>query len=81
MILSFHPIIEADRNIICAGRAPDENDLNAIRQATAVILPQGCSEALYRLARTNCERIFPNLDLKMSRKEEIAALYRQNSRQ
>ena len=64
MILSFHPIIEADRNIICAGRAPDENDLNAIRQATAVILPQGCSEALYRLARTNCERIFPNLDVR-----------------
>ncbi len=62
MILSFHPIIEADRNIICAGRAPDRNDRAAIQAAAAVILPQGCSEALYRMARANCEHVFPNLD-------------------
>jgi ribosomal protein S6--L-glutamate ligase len=64
MILSFHPIIEADRNIICAGRQPDDNDLQAIRRADAVILPQGCSEALYRMARRNCFRVFPNLDVR-----------------
>ena len=64
MILSFHPIIEADRNLLCAGRAPDATDLAAIRQAEAVILPQGCPEALYRMARTNCSRIFPNLDVR-----------------
>ena len=64
MILSFHPIIEADQNIICAGRQPDDNDLQAIRRAEAVILPQGCSEALYRMARNNCPRVFPNLDVR-----------------
>jgi ribosomal protein S6--L-glutamate ligase len=64
MILSFHPIIEADRNIICAGRPPGEDDLQAIRQAAAVILPQGCSEALYRMARRHCARVFPNLDVR-----------------
>ena len=64
MILSFHPIIEADCNLICAGRQPDENDLAAIRRAEAVILPQGCSEALYRMARSNCDQIFPNLDVR-----------------
>jgi ribosomal protein S6--L-glutamate ligase len=64
MILSYHPIIEADRNIICAGRAPAAADLSAIRQADAVILPQGCSEALYRMARANCPRVFPNLDVR-----------------
>jgi ribosomal protein S6--L-glutamate ligase len=64
MILSFHPIIEADRNIICAGRQPGDSDLQAIRQADAVILPQGCSEALYRMARRHCSRVFPNLDVR-----------------
>jgi ribosomal protein S6--L-glutamate ligase len=64
MILSFHPIIEADRNIICAGRQPDDGDLQAIRQADAVILPQGCSKALYRMARRHGSRIFPNLDVR-----------------
>jgi ribosomal protein S6--L-glutamate ligase len=62
MILSFHPIIEADKNLLCAGRQPDEDDLAAIRRAEAVILPQGCSEALYRMARENCRHVFPNLD-------------------
>ena len=64
MILSFHPIIEGDRNIICAGREPDEADLAAIRAADAVILPQGCTEALYRMARRNCPQVFPNLDVR-----------------
>lgn len=64
MILSFHPIIEVDRNIICAGREPDKEDLAAIRAADAVILPQGCPEALYRMAQQHCPLIFPNLDVR-----------------
>jgi len=64
MILSFHPIIEAHHNILCAGREPGDGDLAAIRQAAAVILPQGCSEALYRMARHNCPHVFPNLDVR-----------------
>jgi ribosomal protein S6--L-glutamate ligase len=64
MILSYHPIIETDRNILCAGRTPDTTDRTAIRQAEAVILPQGCPEALYRMARTHCPRVFPNLDVR-----------------
>ena len=62
MVVSFHPIIKADQNIICAGREPGPEDLAAIKQAEAVILSQGCSEALYRLARSNCAHIFPNID-------------------
>jgi ribosomal protein S6--L-glutamate ligase len=64
MILSFHPIIEADKNIICAGREPNEVDLAAILQAQAVILPQGCSESLYRMTRDNCDHYFPNMDVR-----------------
>lgn len=64
MILSFHPIVEADENRLCAGREPDGDDLKAIRRAEAVVLYQGCSEALYRMARANCAQIFPNMDIR-----------------
>ena len=62
MILSYHPCFEADKNILCAGREPDADDLAAIRAAHAVILPQGCRASLYELARNNCNHVFPNFD-------------------
>jgi ribosomal protein S6--L-glutamate ligase len=62
MILSYHPCYEADTNIICAGRQPDDEDLSAIRAADAVVLPQGCRESLYQMARQNCPHVFPNYD-------------------
>lgn len=62
MIVSFHPCIEADTNIICAGRDPDASDLAAIRAARAVVLPQGCRESLYRMARDNCAHVFPDYE-------------------
>lgn len=79
MILSFHPIFEGDRNIICAGREPDDSDLCAIRNADAVIVHQGCSEALYRMARGNCPHVFPNLDVRFDYpgKNGQITLYRQ----
>jgi ribosomal protein S6--L-glutamate ligase len=60
MILSFHPCFSGDRNILCAGREPDADDAAAISSAAAVILPQGCTEKLYRLARSGCPNIFPD---------------------
>ncbi len=60
MIASFHPCFEADDNRICAGRLPDADDLALIQSADAVILPQGCSEALYRMARDHCGHVFPD---------------------
>lgn len=62
MILSFHPCYVADENRICAGRSPDEADLASIRAAQAVILPQGCTDELYKLARDNAPACFPNLE-------------------
>ena len=47
-------------NINCAGRNPDSNDLNKIKKARAVILPQGCRESLYRMAAGNCPHVFPD---------------------
>lgn len=66
MIVSFHPIFKADRNILCAGRDPDISDLAAIRAARAVILPQGCAPRLYWMARNNCPNIFPNYDTRFN---------------
>ena len=62
MILSYHPCFEADKNILCAGREPDADDLSAITAARAVILPQGCRRSLYEMARNNCRHVFPNFD-------------------
>ncbi len=64
MILSFHPCFEADKNIICAGRQPGPGDLAAVKTSEAVILPQGCYESLYEMARNNCPNVFPNFDVR-----------------
>ena len=60
MIVSFHPLYEADKNIICAGRDPGTEDLAAIQAAEAVVLPQGCRQSLYEMAVANCRHVFPN---------------------
>ncbi|MBS3809279.1 MAG: hypothetical protein KGY38_03870, partial [Desulfobacterales bacterium] len=60
MILSFHPCYTADKNLLCAGRDPDENDLALMRSADAVILPQGCRKSLFEAARACCPRVFPD---------------------
>jgi ribosomal protein S6--L-glutamate ligase len=64
MILSFHPLFEADINISCADRELNASDLEAVKKAKAVILPQGCSKAFYDMARSNCPHVFPNYDAK-----------------
>ncbi len=60
MIVSFHPLFEGDKNIICAGREPGADDLAAIKAAAAVVLPQGCRQSLYEMASDNCRHVFPN---------------------
>jgi ribosomal protein S6--L-glutamate ligase len=62
MIFSFHPCIEGDVNILCAGRPPGDEDVAAAKKARSIILPQGVTEQLYRLCRTHCPHVFPNYD-------------------
>lgn len=62
MILSFHPMFEADINLLCAGRDPGASELAAIQAAKAVILPQGCRQSLYEMAKQHCEHVFPDYD-------------------
>ena len=66
MILSFNPVIVADENIICAGRAPGPEELAALGRAQAIILPQGVREDLYRLCRGVCPLVWPDYDLRFS---------------
>ena len=66
MILSFHPCFIGDRNLVCAGRSPGCEDLTAVKSADAVILPQGCSQALYAMVRENCAHVFPNYDVRFA---------------
>ncbi|MDM8525565.1 hypothetical protein QUF80_19520 [Desulfococcaceae bacterium HSG8] len=73
-ILSFHPCVETDKNILCAGREPWDDDLAAIKAADAVILPQGCRESLYKMAHNNCDRVFPNYDAKFRYPGKIAQI-------
>jgi ribosomal protein S6--L-glutamate ligase len=79
LILSFHPLYEADRNILCAGRDPGREELAAIKAARAVILPQGCRESLYVMARQNCPLVFPNYDKRFEFPDKIgqARLFQQ----
>lgn len=60
MILSYHPVIPGDVNRLCAGREPDEEDRRWMQRAAAILLPQGCSESLYRMAVRHCRHVFPN---------------------
>jgi ribosomal protein S6--L-glutamate ligase len=62
MILSFHPLFEADKNINCAGRAPGCDELAQLKAADAVILAQGCRLDLYAMSRENCSLVFPSYD-------------------
>ena len=62
MILSFHPCIEADTNAIVAGRAPGPEEEALVKQADAIVLPQGVRSDLYELCRSYCQRVFPNYD-------------------
>ncbi len=81
MILSFHPCFEADKNLLCAGREPNVDDLAAIKAADAVILPQGCYQSLYEMAHNNYGHVFPNFDSRFKYAGKIgqARLFREKN--
>lgn len=74
MIVSFHPLYEADKNISCAGRKPNAEDLAAVQGADAVVLPQGCYQSLYEMARANCRHVFPNYDARFRYPDKIGQI-------
>ena len=75
MILSFHPCFNGEKNIICAGRRPNIDDIQAIKKATAVILPQGCRPDLYKMARQHCRHVFPNYDARFNHPGKLGQIH------
>lgn len=66
MILSFHPCITADRQIILRSRSPGLQEARLAARAAAVLLPQTCRESLYELCRDGGAKIFPSYDLRFA---------------
>jgi ribosomal protein S6--L-glutamate ligase len=64
VILSLHPIIEADRNVIIAGRDPRRQEIGWMRDAKAIILPQGVTRKVYGIAARSCPHVFPNYEVR-----------------
>ena len=60
MILSFHPCITADHQIILGHRQPDSDDESFISKAELIILPQTCSEKLFAVCAKSNASIFPD---------------------
>ena len=64
MILSFHPCFDTDVQVILGDRRLDAPDLQLIRDAEAILLPQGCSEALFQACSRSDVPIFPNYEMR-----------------
>lgn len=64
MILSFHPCFAADAQIILADRKLSADDRRLIRGANAIILPQTCSLALYKVCANSKAHVFPDYELR-----------------
>lgn len=79
MILSFHPCFVGDRQIILGDRALGKDDFSLIRDARAILLPQGCSVELYEACRCSQAPLFPNFTCRFGFPGKIgqSALFRQ----
>lgn len=60
MILSFHPCITTDHQIILGHRQPDSSDEPYISRAEVIILPQTCSEKLFNMCARSNAALFPD---------------------
>ena len=60
MILSFHPCFDTEIQIILGDRSLDSTIRESIQKATAIILPQACTQDLYQLCATSGAHLFPD---------------------
>jgi ribosomal protein S6--L-glutamate ligase len=64
MILSFHPCFDTDVQVILGDRGLDAAEHKLIRDAEAIILPQGCPENLYGACSYSSAHVFPNYKMR-----------------
>jgi ribosomal protein S6--L-glutamate ligase len=60
MILSFHPCIDADVQVILGDRDLDDDQRDLIKHAKAIILPQSCTFDLFTACSSSKAFVFPN---------------------
>ena len=70
-VLSFHPCICGDINIICAGRDPSKKEIEIIKKVDAVVLPHIGRESIYKASIENCPNVFPNYDSLFNYPEKV----------
>ncbi len=64
MILSFHPCFDADVNVVLGSRSLNAADLDLIKRADAIILPQGRPQDLFNACLTSGAHLFPNYEVR-----------------
>jgi len=64
MILSFHPCLDTDVQIILGDKRLDSEHMDLIQNAEAIILPQGKIHELYKACSGSKARIFPNYEMR-----------------
>ncbi len=64
MILSFHPCFDTDVQVILGDKRLDSADLQLIRDAKAIILPQGCRQDLYVACSKSKALLFPDYEMR-----------------
>ncbi|MFP3911178.1 MAG: RimK family alpha-L-glutamate ligase [Desulfobacteraceae bacterium] len=65
MILSFHPCLDADMQVILGDQALGPSHLQAILKAAAIILPQACPQELYKVCARSRAHVFPHYGARM----------------
>jgi ribosomal protein S6--L-glutamate ligase len=64
MILSFHPCLDADVQIILGDESLGSEHIDLIQNATAIILPQGKTHELYDVCSSSKALIFPDYKMR-----------------
>lgn len=62
MIVSFHPCFDTDRQVVLGDRPLSAEYMEWIHGAEAIILPQGCTEELYRRCAQSGAQVFPDYE-------------------
>ncbi len=66
MIISFHPCITADTQIILGDKKLNQGHLDLIKRAKGIILPQACAFSLFNACKNSTAVLFPNYELRFS---------------
>jgi len=64
MIISFHPCFDADAQVVLGSRSVNKEDLDLIKRAQAVILPQARPRELFEACSDAGVLLFPNYDVR-----------------